>query len=313
MPKSPVGRLRFFWFVALAETLVALVGTRAARADMVQFTVQYDIYGDYGGGFGWIVPTGVTAVSFELWGNGGAGGRGGIGGAGGFASGTFSVTPGELITGDVGTGRQIDLAGTELMGHAISPYGENLAIAIAGAGGLGGVDGDGGAGGGFAGQSGTGTNAGAGGTQGGPGGPFDAFDVGYPSHFSNAGEGHWNGGTAIPTPITQPDGSQIFLYGGGGGGSGYVDQSVWDSSLLTGTGPVPPAMSFPGYILGVGFGGASDSPGGDGEVVLIYNVVPEPSSLALSMLALAALTITAAVRRRWAIALASRKSALGRA
>ncbi|MGL4595947.1 MAG: hypothetical protein ACRCYO_00370, partial [Bacteroidia bacterium] len=53
-----------------------------------------------------IVPSGVTTISVEAVGAGGDGGGngGGGGGGGGYASGTFSVSPGDSLVVNVGIG-----------------------------------------------------------------------------------------------------------------------------------------------------------------------------------------------------------------
>ena len=63
-----------------------------------------------GTGKTWTIPAGVTSITVEIWGAGGAGGgaisnRGGAGGGGGaFSSRTFSVSPGRSVSYDVGSG-----------------------------------------------------------------------------------------------------------------------------------------------------------------------------------------------------------------
>ncbi len=273
---------------------ICTVSLSPARAVMVQY------YSTSGQGTykNLVVPAGVTSVFFELWGAGGTGGPGGSGGAGGFASGTIQVSPGQTISTFLGTSQvDNDLA---ILGGSATDGGPNVGIADAGGGGAGGTDGSGGAGGGLIGQNGTGTGAGAGGTQSAGGGPFDAFDAGFSingvhQHFSNASEGYWNGGTAIPVVIQPPTPTSqaILAYGGGGGGSGFLSSSVLNGTLLTGVGTVPPATFAPGYIAGAGVGGnAGFGQGGGAEVVFIYNT-PEPSSLALLATGFAGLAIGA--------------------
>lgn len=51
----------------------------------------------------WIVPTGVTKITIELWGAGGGGASVGGGGGGGYILGQFNVSAGSLINFTVGT------------------------------------------------------------------------------------------------------------------------------------------------------------------------------------------------------------------
>ena len=80
-------------------------------------TYENDVYGNRGGsGIAafqndtFIVPSGVTEITVELWGGGGSGGsgcanaRGGNGGGGGYVKATLSVTPGETLIVRVGGG-----------------------------------------------------------------------------------------------------------------------------------------------------------------------------------------------------------------
>ena len=52
----------------------------------------------------WTVPAGVTNATFYLLGAGGGGGRAFGGGGGGYATGSYSVTPGNVLTIVVGQG-----------------------------------------------------------------------------------------------------------------------------------------------------------------------------------------------------------------
>jgi len=80
-------------------------------------TYENDTYGNKGGtgiasfqNESFIVPSGVTEITVELWGGGGSGGSGcgnsagGSGGGGGYVKATLSVTPGETLTIRVGGG-----------------------------------------------------------------------------------------------------------------------------------------------------------------------------------------------------------------
>ena len=152
-----------------------------------------------------VVPAGVTSLTFKMWGAGGggggggaAGGTGGAGGGGGYITGLISVTPGETLSVYVGGGgsgglfnnRGNDAGGGGGGGGYSSLYRNTTALAVA-AGGAGGggarvasPGGAGGAGGGTNGVAGTAVgNGGAGG-------------AGTPSAGGSGGTGGGNPGTA---------------------------------------------------------------------------------------------------------------------
>ncbi|MGB3009112.1 MAG: hypothetical protein WBB33_02035 [Candidatus Saccharimonadales bacterium] len=204
-----------------------------------------------------VVPAGVTSLTFKMWGAGGggggggaAGGTGGAGGGGGYITGLISVTPGETLSVYVGGGGSGGLfnnrgndAGDGGGGGGYSSLYRNttaLAVAAGGAGGGGAraasPGGAGGAGGGTNGVSGTAVgNGGAGG-------------AGTPSAGGSGGTGGGNPGTAGASLAggagadgrtnagadgsgvagglaTGGDGGQANINttrpGGGGGGSGW--------------------------------------------------------------------------------------------
>lgn len=67
------------------------------------------------GSVNWTVPSGVQSVRIEMWGGGGGGCNdfdGGVGGAGGYARFGFTVTPGEVLTIQVGAGGLSAVPGT---------------------------------------------------------------------------------------------------------------------------------------------------------------------------------------------------------
>ena len=65
---------------------------------------QYFASFNTAGAFSWTVPAGVTKVLVEVYGPGGGGSQHGSGGGGGYGRAWFDVTPGNSITGVVGTG-----------------------------------------------------------------------------------------------------------------------------------------------------------------------------------------------------------------
>ncbi len=56
--------------------------------------------------FSWTVPAGVTEVLAEIWGGGGAGSTAGGGGSGGYVITKIAVSPGDILTIDIGLGAQ---------------------------------------------------------------------------------------------------------------------------------------------------------------------------------------------------------------
>ncbi|MDP3154745.1 MAG: choice-of-anchor D domain-containing protein [Archangium sp.] len=109
----------------------------------------------------WTVPAGVTSVTINAWGGGGAGGvqLGSTGGGGAFARATFGVTPGELLEVQVAEG---GVAPGNGAGASAVLRGTTPLIIVAGGGGGGsdgnsgnsGQNGRGGAGGALTGQDG---------------------------------------------------------------------------------------------------------------------------------------------------------------
>ncbi|MFH0891862.1 MAG: DUF2341 domain-containing protein [Candidatus Falkowbacteria bacterium] len=197
------------------------------------------------------VPAGVTSITAKVWGAGGGGGGcdndpadGGNGGGGGFITGTITVTPGETLNIDVGTGGSGGTGGSNQGGDGGGGGGYSavrrgvsyLFVAGAGAGGGGGDDntampgGDGGVGGGVIG--GTGGNAGdarggAGGTQTSGGARGNCDYVGQNGSFLTGGNGYDDGGGGtnggVPGGGRGGDNQSVGSDsgGGGGGGAGY--------------------------------------------------------------------------------------------
>lgn len=192
-----------------------------------------------------IVPAGVTTITVELVGAGGSGGGngGGGGGGGGYASGIYSVTPGDSIYVDVGSaGGGPNGGATNIASLGITAYGGDNGTSVSnpnlGGGGVGGnanggniannTGGDGGGGywtyfggggGGAAGPAGNGTAGGntivwsgicqtPGGAYG-PGGGAPGGDGGKGAGFTDAN-----------CNVTDPAGNGLTYGGGGGGGNG---------------------------------------------------------------------------------------------
>ena len=203
-----------------------------------------------------VVPTGVTSVTFRAWGGGGGGGSGGststggAGGGGGYTTGTIATTPGETLNVYVGGGGSAGTKGTSSGGGGgggySSIYRSSTALAIAAGGGGGGggrnaASNNGGAGGGGGGTSGVaGTNVGGG--TGGGGGTSSAGGTGGTGactgtsggagtsltggrglirvFFTCSAGGGASGGLATGGAGGSFD-STFNNSGGGGGGSGY--------------------------------------------------------------------------------------------
>ena len=71
----------------------------------VSFTPNNSITFSFTGSYQtWTVPAGVTSVVINAYGGGGGGGGGAAGGRGGYAWGTLAVTPGDMVTFQVGGG-----------------------------------------------------------------------------------------------------------------------------------------------------------------------------------------------------------------
>ena len=92
---------RFGWLFFFALAFFGM--TSAARADGA---LVYSAPGTYDV----VVPDGVSAVAIETDGGGGGGGascdgtQAGSGGAGGYNTGTYGVTPGDMLTVTIGEG-----------------------------------------------------------------------------------------------------------------------------------------------------------------------------------------------------------------
>lgn len=242
------------------------------------------------------VPTGITSVTFKIWGAGG-GGSDGSGGSGAYLKGTLAVTPGQVLVIVVGKGGS-NSAGAGYGGGGSSTvnggsgggysgiFNTSLsfanALAIAGGGGGGGYYGDatyGGGGGATTGSNGgtavTGYTSGSGGTvsAGGAGGLFNNA-----TGRSSAGTALTGGNGLTSNPNTGGGGGGGY-YGGGSGycannGGGYYSSAGGGGSSYTGTltavtntagttSSAGLATQAPGnadadYVSGIGNGGDGD-------------------------------------------------------
>ncbi len=211
---------RITWLLALL-----LLGSVAIYSQPVTFTSNTT----------WQVPAGVSEITVEAWGGGGAGGYtsgsfgtnvAGGGGGGAFASSLLSVNPGDIYTITIGNGGS-GSSGASPGGNTI--FGSNLVVAAGGAGlnnnantgGQGGQTSDciynlnafnGGNGGNASGSNSGAGGGGAGSTESGANGSGTTAGSGGDEFGGDGGAGRTNNGDGFPGNI----------YGGGGGGGRVV-------------------------------------------------------------------------------------------
>ncbi|HZR83776.1 MAG TPA: hypothetical protein VFD92_21955 [Candidatus Binatia bacterium] len=245
------------------------------------------------GGYDWVVPSGVTTATFELFGASGAGTGGVLAvsyqGDGGKTIGTIAVTPGETLKinvggappgginggGSGGASSQdcsvVDLGNQQCLGAGgggasdVRQGGTALAnrvLVAGGGGGAGGHNND------YNGQSGWSPAYGGGGGAGGlleagGGGNGDGRRQGATDYPGGCG-----GGGGTQTAVTVPTGEphpgpchqgQGYVYQGGGGGSGYTSPGNGGSGLSNGTN-----SGSGGIGSGTGGGGGGGYVGGGG-------------------------------------------------
>jgi hypothetical protein len=245
------------------------------------------------GGYDWVVPSGVTTATFELFGASGAGTGGMLAvsypGDGGKTIGTIAVTPGETLKinvggappgginggGNAGASSQdcsvVDLGNFQCLGAGgggasdVRQGGTALAnrvLVAGGGGGAGGHNND------YNGASGWapayGGNGGGGGLlAAGSGGNGDGRRQGptdYPGGCGGAGGTQ----TAVTAPTGEPNPGpchqgQGFVYAGGGGSSGYTSLGNGGNGLSNGTN-----SGSGGIGSGTGGGGGGGYVGGAG-------------------------------------------------
>lgn len=240
-----------------------------------------------------VVPANVTMIAVELVGAGGSGGGngGGGGGGGGYASGVYTVNPGDTIQFDVGTaGGGPNGGATNCAQLGITAYGGDNGVSVSnpniGGGGAGGnanggnvannTGGDGGGGywtyfgGGGGGAAGPAGNGSAGGNTIAWSGicqtPGGAAGAGGGAPGGDGGKGA--GFTDANCNVTDPAGNGLNYGGGGGGGNGN------GGNPGTGTG---------GYIL-FAWGPAAV---GDLSAVNTIAVAPNPAAENISFAGIA--------------------------
>lgn len=200
------------------------------------------------GNTSWAVPSGVTSLTIKAWGAGGGGGAGngnasgGDGGGGGYAKSVVTVTPGDNLSIDVGTGgargSSTSRGGNGGGYSAITNSTTATLLLKAGGGGGGGgargsrSGGDGGGGGGATGVTGT-SAAGGDGGKGGNGGTTSAGGTGGAAGGSGgiagaagAANAGGDGGGFTSSTCTTAVSSTGGNGGTGGGGAGGTDTST---------------------------------------------------------------------------------------
>jgi len=178
-----------------------------------------------------IVPDNITLINIEVVGAGGTGGSngGGGGGGGGYASGEYTVSPGDVLNVIVGIGGSGGSIGTTSVGTLISATGGENGFSIPnpdlGGGGAGGI----GIGGTIANYTG-GTGGGGYWTYFGGGGGGAAGSLGNGTNGGNTIV--WNGNNCL-TPGGEGGLSGGAPGGDGGKGAGFIDNfcNVTDSSV----------------------------------------------------------------------------------
>jgi hypothetical protein len=244
-PFSACFFIHFFLFI-----FTSVVGFTQLELDTIDNPYSSLLEGD------WIVPSGVTELRISCWGGGGGGGvatgqaaAGGGGSGGAFASGVFSVIPGQIIHYSVGNGGSGGMALTGGAGGSTFAFNNTTLLAVGGIGGHGQVTSYGTAAGGLAtssgniggdthfygGSGGTGgygpNGSEAGGGGGGAGSQGNGFmgggTIGGQGGAGGGGNGAWTGGVGCNC-----NGSQGSIPGGGGSGG----QAGGPSDRIGGTG-----------------------------------------------------------------------------
>jgi len=255
--------------VASAVTSISI----SCGSNVVSFTTA--------GAATWTVPDGVTSLLIVATGGGGAGVRYN-GGNGGVVTATLTVSPGDVLTLEVGGGGGTDVYTGGGGGSTNINGGSTNQIIAGGGGGSGGgiagnaSGGNGGGNGTGAGSDGDSNNASSGrGGSGGIGGSGGPGTGGLPGGTGGNGNGGPGGvaGHGGAGGIGTGSGSGGFGANGccgGGGGGGYGGGGGAGSGVLgdgggAGGGSVGPA----GAVYTVGTNGGAAVAGGDGSIVII--------------------------------------------
>lgn len=202
------------------------------------------------GAYSFTVPASVTTLTIEVVGAGGSGGVNGAGGGGGggYAKGIYTVTPGAVLSVNVGAGGGGAGSGTSNVGSLISATGGANGTTVSnpsiGGGGAGGV-----------GTGGTISNY-TGGTGG--GGYWTYFGGGGAGAAGSVSNGTNGGNTIAWTGVCQTPGGSAGTGGGAPGGNGGKGAGFTDSGCNV-TNPSAGGVNFGG-----GGGGGNGSGGGPG-------------------------------------------------
>lgn len=254
-----------------------------------------------------VVPAGVTQMTFKIWGAGGGSGTYSSygGGAGGYTEASVSTTPGQtlvLIVGDGGKygasngngglggwpgggyGTRGDASGGGGGGYSgvfITNHTHANSLLIAGGGGAGTGYRYGGAGSGLNGN--IGHNGGYGGTQaaggtGSSGADGSALQGGNGDAYGLRTSGSYDGGGGGGGYYGGEGGYSDA--GGGGGGSGYVNATYLQGTATRSTGNdgswgiggLPPNTLAVQYVSGIGVGGLLSTNGGNGLIYASWTV-----------------------------------------
>lgn len=274
-----VGSSTTFNFTISAST----ASSTASRAFSI--TVRPPVVTSYTstGPFTYSVPAGTTSVDVLVVAGGGGGGSalGAGGGGGGVLSGTFPVTPGGTVSGQVGSGGQGSPVANYTNGFNGGPstfgpatatgggYGSgysdpNLGDGVSNAGGQANKGGTGGSGGGSGGgQSSLNSQPGGTGNQGPSGGLTGYGNPGGAGGGNNDTSGHAGGGGGGAGGAGTPTNTRGFKYGGDGG-AGF-SSSISGSPVLYGGGGAGSFYDDPGQGSrgnpGPGGGGAVEQAG----------------------------------------------------
>jgi hypothetical protein len=297
--KGPTTGARFNQWSSQTNLTTAVTGAGTAAAGGFVYTVggtsfNGQVYTTQGSD-SYIVPTGVSSVTMEMWGGGGGGGggaasaSGGAGGGAGYVKATVAVLAGQTLNvyvGGGGDGGSYSSGGNDAGGggggggySSVYRTGTPLAITAGGAGGGGARNGLAGGGGGPGGCSGSGTAcngtaagdghggsgattggggaAGTGGSNNGTAGSSLTGGAGADGRSSQGTDGSGaSGGLASGGDGGQPN-VNTTRSGGGGGGAGYF-----------GGGGGGSGTSNNADAAGGGGGGASYTDAGDTSVTV---------------------------------------------
>jgi len=177
----------------------------------------------------YVVPSGVTSITYKIWSGGGGGGAGsgsaagGAGGGSGYLTGTVTVTPGETLdiyVGGGGNGGTVNTSGGGGAGGGSSDIYRDSDFTLLGLA-------AGGGGGGGARSTNTGAAGGAGGGTNGVAGSASGAALGGGYGTQSAGGGAGTGGTSGQA------GRSLF---GGGGGNGRTSGSGYGGGATGGLG-----------------------------------------------------------------------------